>query len=171
MGLASNVVAFPISAVVSFDDAWESRRGQMRTRGDGKEKTRKLWNKHAKLVGQDRLLAALRRYLKEEKEPTCGYPGLSVWLNGERYDHWMPEDSKGVGLTDTLSLRFPEPYRSALVASCGEAWCKSYIDRAKLDGTVLVVSGGMAASRIRERAQEMKESGLTALRLEPIKVI
>ena len=165
MGLASNVVAFPVSAVVSFDDAWEARRGQMRTRGDGKEKTRKLWLKHAKLVGQDRLLAALRRYLKEEKEPTCGYPGLSVWLNGERYDHWM-EAPMTIGSNDSHSPRFPEPYRSALVASCGEVWVKSYVDRFKLDGTVLVVSSPTAAARIKEKAQEMKASGLTALRLD-----
>ena len=165
MGALSNVVAFPVSAVVSFDDGWNARKGQMRTRGDGKEKTRKLWNKHAKLIGQDRLLAALQRYLREEKEPTCGYPGLSVWLNGERYDHWLTE-SETVSIDGVAALRFPEPFRASLVASCGETWVRSYIDRFKLDGTVLVVSSPTAAAKIKENAWAMKEAGLTALRLD-----
>lgn len=171
MGLASNVVAFPVSVPSTFDTAWGMRRGEMKTRGEGRDKTRKLWFREAVRVGgQDILLAALTRFLNEKKEVGgYTYPGLSVWLNQQRADHWLEESATGIPATGVMAQRFPEPYRSALVASCGEVWVKSYVDRFKLDGTVLVVSSPTAAARIREKGSAMKEAGLTALRLEPVK--
>lgn len=112
----AEIVQFPKAC--TFEEGWNARQGMMKKRGDGKDKTRKLWQRHAKKVGSAALLGALKRYLREEKEPTCGYPGLSVWLNGERYDHWMPSE-----FTDQEGgqprNQAPEPQRSRLPESGG----------------------------------------------------
>ena len=108
----TNVYALPGPS--TFDAGWSCRVGMMRTRGDGREKTRKLWEKHSNLVGSGRLLDALKAYLRE-KEPTHGFCGLSVFLNGEKYDHWLP-DAATVAMAD----RPPYPQRPALIAALGE---------------------------------------------------
>lgn len=118
-----NVVNLPVREPSTFEDGWSARQGMMKKRGDGKDKTRKLWDRHAKKVGSAKLLEALKRYLREEKEPTCGYPGLSVWLNGERYDHWT---DGGSGETTPETPSYPQ--RNGLLASLGESFVKSYVD-------------------------------------------
>jgi hypothetical protein len=135
----------------------------MRKRGDGQDKTRKLWAKHAAKVGPARLLEALKRYLREEKEPTCGYPGLSVWLNGERYDHWLsaahdPETMRPKNLA-------PEPMRSLLLASCGEPFVMSYVDPAIIhpDGWITPATG-YAKGKLMEKGRELKAAGLVGIR-------
>jgi hypothetical protein len=163
--VSAQLIPFPKREASTFEEAWALRAGQMKKRGSGREKTAKLWNKAAARVGQKELLGALRRYLREEKEPTYGYPGLSVWLNDERWDHWLvSEVTSSADNIDKLP-KFAEPYRSRLVELCGEPWVRSYIDRCELDGSVLVVANSFSAGRIREKAREMKAAGLTALRL------
>lgn len=165
------LLQFPTAAVTcTFDSAWAALPTTMRTRSWSRAKLRPLWALHAKRCGgHDKLEAAIRAYLKGDKDlPKSGGPGLQVWLHNEKYDHWITEGSSIIAAVmegDDLP-RFPQPFRAALVASCGEAWVVSYIDRAKLDGTVLVVASPTAASRIREKGLAMKEAGLTALRLE-----
>lgn len=144
----------------TFDDAWALRAGQMRKRGDGSEKTRKLWNKAAAKVGHARLLDALKRYLREEKEPTCGYPGLSVWLNGERYDHWLPDEAAVAKIE-----RPPYPQRPALITALGEPFVVSYIDPATIhpDGWITPRTE-TAKNKLREKGQALKACGLVGIR-------
>lgn len=167
--MTAQVLAFPVREPNTFDDAWQARAGQMRKRGDGQEKTRKLWDKAAKKVGHARLLEALKRYLREEKEPTCGYPGLSVWLNGERYDHWLVEiETSTDGVVKANGrVQFPEPQRSAIVTSCGEGWTASYLDPCTLhpDGWITPATK-LAAGKLRERGQTLKAAGLVGIRVK-----
>ena len=160
---ALNVIPFPVKEANTFDEAWACRAGQMRKRGDGSEKTRKLWNRHAAKVGQERLLEALRGYLRE-KEPTCGFCGLSVWLNGEKYDHWLTvahTDSSGADKRST----FPEPLRSALLSILGEPFVISYLDPCTLhpDGWITPATE-YAKNKLRERGRDLKAAGLVGIR-------
>jgi hypothetical protein len=157
---ALNVIPFPVKEANTFDLAWQARAGQMKKRGDGSEKTRKLWNKAAAKVGHARLLEALKRYLREEKEPTCGYPGLSVWLNGERWDHWLPDEA-AVAMIEAP----PYPQRTALLASLGEPFVVSYIDPATIhpDGWITPATG-YAKGKLMEKGAALKAAGLRGIR-------
>lgn len=157
---AANVIPFPMREQNTFDDAWNARSGQMRKRGDGLDKTRKLWNRHAAKVGHGRLLDALKRYLREEKEPTCGYPGLSVWLNGERYDHWLPSEAAVAKVE-----RPPYPQRPALIAALGEPFVVSYLDPATIhDDGWITPATEYAKGKLRERGRDLKAAGLVGIR-------
>ncbi len=156
---AANVIPFPMREANTFDEAWALRAGQMRKRGDGQDKTRKLWNRHAAKVGQERLLEALRGYLRE-KEPTCGFCGLSVWLNGEKYDHWLPS-AEAVAKIE----RPPYPQRPALIEALGEPFVVSYIDPAVIhpDGWITPATG-YAKGKLVEKGRELKAAGLVGIR-------
>ena len=160
---AANVIPFPMREANTFDDAWQARAGQMRKRGDGQDKTRKLWNRHAAKVGQERLLEALRGYLRE-KEPTCGFCGLSVWLNGEKYDHWLPLDPQTVP-PEQRRQAFPEPHRSVVLAALGEPFVISYLDPCTLhpDGWITPATE-YAKGKLRERGRDLKAAGLVGIR-------
>ena len=160
---ALNVIPFPVKEANTFDLAWQARAGQMKKRGDGLEKTRKLWNKAAAKVGHARLLEALKRYLREEKEPTCGYPGLSVWLNGERWDHWLASSSEVAA--EEARPKCPEPIRGRLLQSVGETFVLSYVDPAVIhpDGWITPATE-YAKNKLRERGRDLKAAGLVGIR-------
>lgn len=161
---SETVVQFP--KVSTFNDAWEARKGQMRTRGDGKEKTRKLWAKAEGKVGSTRLLEALRRYLREEKEPTCGYCGLSVWLNGERYDHWL-RDQEARGTIQSRPVA-PEPLRGQIVSALGEDWTASYLDPCTfLEDGWIIPRTETARKKLMEVGAMLKAAGIAGLRRKP----
>ena len=157
---AANIIPFPTREANTFDEAWACRAGQMKKRGDGLDKTRKLWNKAAAKVGHARLLEALKRYLREEKEPTCGYPGLSVWLNGERWDHWLPNEAAVAKIE-----RPPYPQRPALLEALGEPFVVSYIDPATIhaDGWITPATG-FAKGKLVDKAASLKASGIMGIR-------
>ena len=158
----AEIVQFP--KVSTFDDAWALRKGQMRTRGDGREKTRKLWDKAAGKVGSARLLEALRRYLREEKEPTCGYPGLSVWLNGERYDHWLPTPTNPAQPQSEQS-RFPEPFRLALCEALSESFVLSYLDPCTFESDGFIIpKTDTARKKLLEVKHVLKQCGIAGMR-------
>ena len=161
---ALNVIPFPVKEANTFDEAWACRAGQMKKRGDGSEKTRKLWNRHAAKVGQERLLEALRGYLRE-KEPTCGFCGLSVWLNGEKYDHWLPQAPQPGDKPQLALSRFPEPIRSVLEKQLGDGWCVSYLDPCTLhpDGWITPATN-LARGKLVEKGRILKEAGLVGIR-------
>lgn len=148
----------------TFESGWEARKGMMRKRGDGREKTRKLWEKASKQVGSARLLDALKRYLREEKEPTCGYPGLSVWLNGERYDHWMTAESLS-GDSAPRMQSFPEPYRAQLAADLGEPFVLSYLDPCMFhEDNYITPRTETAKAKLYEKRHELRAAGIVGLR-------
>jgi hypothetical protein len=163
---SAEIVQFP--KVSTFDDAWALRKGQMRTRGDGREKTRKLWEKAAGKVGSARLLEALRRYLREEKEPTCGYPGLSVWLNGERYDHWLSAfEITGDDKSTTCRPLAPEPIRRKLMGALPESFVLAYVDPATFDGLWIIPRTDTARKKLLEVKEVLRACGIAGMRQKP----
>ena len=160
-----NVVNLPVREPSTFDDGWSARAGQMKKRGDGKDKTRKLWDKAAKKVGSAALLAALKRYLREEKEPTCGYPGLSVWLNGERYDHWLCAAPQPGQPTPEAASRSPEPLRGSLLVLLGEPFVLSYLDPCTFheDGFITPATE-YAMRKLVEQKGALKAAGVVGIR-------
>lgn len=147
----------------TFDQGWEARKGMMRKRGDGREKTRKLWEKAAKQVGSARLLEALKRYLREEKEPTCGYPGLSVWLNGERYDHWLSQT--GQSEPAFRLAQAPTHIREKIIQSLGEPFCASYLDPCQFhDDGFITPRTETAKAKLYEKRHELRAAGIMGIR-------
>jgi len=158
-----NVVKLPVREPSTFDDGWACRAGMMKKRGDGSDKTRKLWERHAKKVGSAALLAALKRYLREEKEPTCGYPGLSVWLNGERYDHWLsasPDPANEAARTVA-----PDSIRQKLLEAIGEPFVRSYLDPCTFheDGFITPATE-YAMRKLVEQKGALKAAGVAGIR-------
>lgn len=161
-----NVVKLPIREPSTFEEGWACRDGMMKKRGDGKDKTRKLWERHAKKVGSAALLSALKRYLREEKEPTCGRPGLSVWLNGERYDHWLEHSVSGSSNESSgPRAQTPEPLRSKALSLLGEGFVRSYLDPCTFheDGYITPATG-FAMKKLMEKASVLKAAGVAGLR-------
>ena len=162
----AEIINLPVREASTFDQAWSARTGQMKKRGDGSEKTRKLWVKAEKKVGSARLLEALKRYLREEKEPTCGYPGLSVWLNGERYDHWLsPVASDGQSPAASCRPQTPEPLRTELIGILGEAFVLSYLDPCTFheDGFITPRTD-YAKGKLMEQRHALKAAGIAGIR-------
>lgn len=160
----SNIVHLPIREPCTFDQAWSIRAGQMKTRGDGRDKTRTLWSKAAKKVGSTQLLGALRRYLGQ-KEPTCGFCGLSVWLNGQKYDHWLDAQTDAEGNPCAERTSAPEPVRARALASLGEPFVRSYLDPCTFheDGYITPRTS-FAKDKLREKAAVLKAAGVLGLR-------
>jgi hypothetical protein len=146
----------------------------MKTRSLSRAKLKPIWDRHAKaLGGQDRLLGALKAYLKGDKDlPKSGGPGLQVWLAAERYDHWL-EDATCSVLTEKLTdgserVRFPnESIRIAVLRATDEAWVRSYLDPCELhpDGFITPKTG-FAMGKLREKARELKAAGIMGIRLK-----
>lgn len=162
---SENVVNFPTSL---FDQAWQIMPPTMRKRSLGKVKLRPIWAQHAKLFGgEENLLNALRAYVQDEDCKKWGGKALDRWLRDGRYEHYCQTEQAAVY---SLGPKLPEPYRSALVAECGEGWVVSYVDRCMVEGTVLVipdVPGKLTMlDKIKGQARQMKSAGLTAVRLE-----
>lgn len=159
-----NVVKLPIREPSTFEEGWACRDGMMKKRGDGKDKTRKLWERHAKKVGSAALLSALKRYLREEKEPTCGRPGLSVWLNGERYDHWMVSDTRSPDGSSS-PIQAPEALRRELLRFLDESFVRSYLDPCTFheDGFITPATG-FAMKKLMEKASVLKAAGVAGIR-------
>ena len=165
-----NVVQFPTASVVStFDDAWSLLPASMKTRSLSRAKLKPLWDRHARAIGgQDRLLGALRAYLKGDKDlPKSGGPGLQVWLNQEKYDHWLEAGNSVVqDVSDPDRPVFPDrTIRASVVASCGLAWVVSYLDPCELhaDGFITPKTG-FAVAKLKERAGELKAAGVKGIR-------
>lgn len=163
------LLRFPTEAVQStFDQGWAARQGEMKTRGEGKDKTRKLWNKEAaRLGGQDVLLSALQRFFREKPEKD-GYthPGLSVWLNQQRADHWVVTEAEVVRIE---AGAFPDKrIRDAVLASQGLPFVVSYLDPCVLiespNGPLLQPKTDYARRKLLEHAGLFKSLGLYGIR-------
>lgn len=165
-----NVVPFPTASVVSsFDQAWAAIPASMKTRSLSRAKLKPIWDRHAKAVGgQDVLIAALRAYLKGDKDlPKSGGPGLQVWLNQGKYDHWL-EAGNSVVEADPASDRgtFPDrAIRASVVASCGLGWVVSYLDPCELHPDRFITpKTGFALGKLKEKARELKAAGVAGIR-------
>ena len=121
-----------------------------------------LWDSHGAQIGHDVLLGALKRYLAKDADlPKSGGPGLQVWLRARRYEHWLADEPVAAAVPVD---GFAEPYRSALVAACGDDWVRSYLDPCKLEGATLVVRTDFAIKKLLERRDIFRRLGLTGMR-------
>lgn len=146
----------------TFASAWSMLTDTMRRRSEAKARCEALWNREAKrLNGQEDLLLRLRVYLRDDRDlARSGGPGLQVLLRQGRLEHWTP-----------LQLDAPsvEPFsnaalRAQVAREKGEAFCRSYLDRCRIEGTTLLVATLYAVDKLREVAPIMKAHGLTGMR-------
>jgi hypothetical protein len=165
-----NVVPFPTASVVStFEEAWRDIPASMKTRSLSRAKLKPLWDAAAKRVGgQDVLLAALRAYLKGDKDlPKSGGPALDRWLKYERWDHWLEAGNSVVELSAKIGqLVFADPdIRASVVASCGLGWVVSYLDPCELHPDRFITpKTGFALGKLKEKARELKAAGVMGIR-------
>ena len=149
----------------AFDEAWTALPVEARTRSSRKE-AYPAWVKAASDVGEEALLRAVRRYVREDKDHKreCGAPGFHRWLRWGRYEHWIETPQLTV-VSDTP--RFDrEDVRQAVILAKGEGFCGAYLDRARSDGSRIVVATETAAIKLREVGQIMKAFGYTGMVVE-----
>lgn len=165
--MTAQLIEFPTPERSRFTEAWALREGQMKKRGEGVDKTKTLWDRAAKRCGgQDVLLSAFKRYLREEKEPTCGRPGLSVWLHQQRYDHWIESSSTDcLGGPERQRKASPEPIRSTVAGLLGEDWTRSYLDPCTFhDDGYITPATDYGKKKLIEKAAILKAAGVMGLR-------
>ena len=158
----SNVVQLR-PAQSRFEEGWAAYPQHGRERSSKKE-SGPLWAKIAKEVGEEELLAAVQRYVREDKDYRRpgggGPPGFHRWLKWGRWEHWL-----GPGEMAVLSAQFPDKdMRAKVAAHLGEPWCVSYLDPARLEGTTLIVKTEFAVSKFKEHAAFFRSLGLTGMR-------
>jgi hypothetical protein len=116
----------------AFSQAWKAYPPIGRTRSKSQTKTKPLWMAAARSAGgEDRLLAALRRYLAEDTthKGECGPPGFHKWLTDGRWEHWLPDGvGNAEGTTPAPAFDGPHEIRAWAANNHGEAFAKSYID-------------------------------------------
>lgn len=89
-----------------FVEAWNAVTPTMRKRSNKRELTWPQWTRNALAAGgAERLLAALKRYLREDPdiERTKG-PGLHVWLKDGVWEHWLPDGDPGAAAEPDLTM-------------------------------------------------------------------
>ncbi len=128
------VIPFPSDR---FAEAWELCTPIMKRRSEGQERVRAIWGKHAIKITPDRLLTALRRYVAEDEDVRRnGGPGLQVWLNRARYEHWLDAGASA----PTLDIRFEDDViRASFTERFTDPKAQRWFDRCKMDGHTLVI--------------------------------
>jgi hypothetical protein len=167
--MSAQLIAFPTEQVRSrFEDAWSLLPSTMKTRSLSRAKLKPIWDGHAKRVGgQDRLLGALRAYLKGDKDlPKSGGPALDRWLKWEKYDHWLEGDNSVVSDNSGQIgvMKFPEPMRSLVVKATDEGWVRSYLDPCTYEDGWIRPKNGFAGSKLKEKAGILKAAGIAGMR-------
>jgi hypothetical protein len=123
-----------------FDLAWKAYPSSGRSRSKSQAKTKPVWREASKAAGgDDRLLAAVRRYVAEDTthKGECGAPAFDRWLRDGRWEHWLPG---GAG-ADQASVPAPAAVfdgppdiRAWAAEHHGEPYARSYVDPARWDG-------------------------------------
>lgn len=137
----AQVIPFPSD---QFDAAWAALTDTMRRRSDGQTKLRQLWAMHAHKIGADKLLAALRRYVAEDKDlGRTGGPGLQTWLRACKYEHWL--DTPDTAVAPELALRMsqfhPTRLRESFHARFTDQRARDWLDTCRFnihDRTIIV---------------------------------
>lgn len=149
----------------AFDEAWAMLPPEARTRSSRKE-AYPAWVKACAEVGEDAMLRAVRRYVREDKDHKreCGAPGFHRWLKAGRYEHWIEQPNLTLVPTGPRFER--DDVRDAVIRARGDGFCAAYLDRCRVDGTRIVVPTETAAIRLREVGQIMKRFGYTGMIVE-----
>lgn len=128
------------------------------------------WAIAAAKVGAEPLEAAALRYLAEAgevKRARC--KSLNAWLSERRYEAWIARgEAASVGDLLALAERFPslEVRAYAVTWWCeggldGEAFARSYLDRARLDGRTITPRTDLARRKLLEHPALWKRLDLT----------
>lgn len=134
---ASSVRSVPDDA---FTLAWKAYPALGRSRSKSQAKTKPIWRAAATAAGgEDRLLAAMRRYLAEDTthRGDCGPPAFDRWLRDGRWEHWLPS---AAGISDAATpgpaamFDGPPEIRAWAAEHHGEPYARSYVDPARWDG-------------------------------------
>lgn len=151
---ASSVRSVPDDA---FTLAWKAYPALGRSRSKSQAKTKPIWRAAATAAGgEDRLLAAVRRYLAEDTthKGDCGPPAFDRWLRDGRWEHWL---SGGVGSVDdkvdTPAAVFdgPDQIRAWAAEHHGEPYARSYIDPSRWDAAhrALIAANPFAEGKLK----------------------
>ena len=148
-----------------FEEAWRVMPSSMRKRSMSREKLLPLWRDHARKVGEEALLGALRAYVSDEDCRKWGGVALDRWLRNGRYDHYIDTapTSAGGGL-----VAFPNlPIWTAVVDSLGEPWARSYLTQCGYeDGWLTIQRTKLTAiDKLRENRERLKACGVLGVRL------
>jgi hypothetical protein len=128
----------PVIATPTFDEAWSLLPETARIRSSRKMSMPE-WLAVASEIGEPALVAAVKRYVAEDKEHRreCGAPGFHRWLKQGRWENWLAEPR-----TEVERPRFqPEAYRQRFVQLLGEDFVASWIDQCAWQ------DGGLVAPR------------------------
>jgi hypothetical protein len=146
----------------TFATAWSALPDTMRQRSEKKATVETLWDREAKrLNGQEDLLCRLRTYLRDCKDiARTGGPGLQVLLRAGRLEHWAPMQQ-----TPLFAVKFENAAaRDQVAAYKGEAFCRSYLDPCRVEGTTLLVRTDIAIKHLREVGAILKTHGFTGMK-------
>lgn len=85
--------AEPWAADTCFLAAWDAATPLMRKRSKSREKAWSEWRVARTREAPERILAALRAYVRGDPDvPRTGGPGLHLWLRDRGWDTWLSED-------------------------------------------------------------------------------
>lgn len=144
----------------AFEEAWQALPDTARLRSSKKE-AYPAWARACVEIGEEAMLRAVRRYVSEDKDHKreCGAPGFHRWLKWGRYEHWMTS----AATVSPIATFEHEEARKAVVLAKGEGFCRSYLDRCKIDGTRLIVATATAADKLKEVRSILKAHGFTGM--------
>lgn len=163
----SNVVPLRPTGYL-FADAWAVMPASMKKRSMSREKLLPIWRDHAKRVGEEALLGALRAYVADEDCRKWGGVALDRWLKHGRYDHYL-EDAAADSPSNAARGLEKIPVWPQLVEALGEPFCKSYIMPYEWDaeGSRLIVPRTRltAIDKLKEQASKLKACGVMGIKL------
>lgn len=117
----------PWKTNAAFQAFWLASGPQMRTRAS-QEKVWPEWRRVSGETGPEALIAALKRYMAEDKDYLrgTGGPGLHSWLKDGRWEHWLP--SAGPARPSMTAKRFPDEAIRAAVLAHDPDTCLKWLD-------------------------------------------
>lgn len=124
----------------AFTLAWKAYPALGRSRSKSQAKTKPIWRAAANSAGgDDRLLAAVRRYVAEDTthKGECGPPAFDRWLRDGRWEHWLPggtDADQASGPAPAAVFDGPPDIRAWTADRLGEPYARSYVDPARWDG-------------------------------------
>lgn len=148
-----------------FQEAWACLPQTMRKRSMSREKLLPIWRDHAKRVGEEALLGALRAYVSDEDCRKWGGVALDRWLKHGRYDHYLEDTAQTLRTVTAEKI----PVWLQLVEALGEPFCKSYVLPYEWDeeGSRLIVPRTRltAIDKLKEQASKLKACGVMGIKL------
>lgn len=149
-----------------FDQAFAAfpTKGRLRSSPPAARAAWALW---AGRIGVAALMDAIRRYGAEDPDVRRGVClPFERWLSTERFRHWLGEPEAASGPVDAgprTGFAGPPELRALIVASVanGEAFARSYVDRAAWDAatSTLTPASAVAAERLGEIRRIIREYG------------